>query len=102
MSFVSTSRNIRMKGSTLTADCKNEKGEFVFSSLDLDRYLGNADGEFDTAGIDFSRSAKNVRIDSRGVLRADLLREDGGERAAAIELDTYVANDDGTLVFEIP
>jgi hypothetical protein len=66
------------------------------TSLDLDKYLGNNEGEFQVEGSDFSQSARDVRLDG-SVLRARLATSQVEWLDASLELNDWIGNNDGRL-----
>ena len=100
MSFSTTSRSIKLSGSTtLLAECKKTDGTWVPSSLNLDTGIGNTEGSFDTSSKDYSLSANNVKLTGT-TLSANLKTTGGSFMAASIDLDTVVANLEGVLTFQ--
>ncbi|KAF8190013.1 Cyanovirin-N [Mycena galopus ATCC 62051] len=95
MSFAESSRNYRLEGTTLLAECKDREGQYRNSQLNLNDILGNDDGEFDLNGTNFSDSANNIRLDNTALV-ASLKTRDGNWREAAIDLG-FISNEDGRL-----
>ncbi|KAF8190017.1 Cyanovirin-N [Mycena galopus ATCC 62051] len=96
MSFVETSRNYRLEGTTLLAECQDREGQYQNSQLNLNDVLGNNDGEFDLSGTNFGDSANNIRLDNTALV-ASLQTKDGNWREAAIDLNSFISNEDGSL-----
>ncbi|KAH7047436.1 CVNH domain-containing protein [Macrophomina phaseolina] len=101
MSFTKTSRSISVTSDfLLTAECQAIGGEWKRSFLQLDKALGNADGEFRVESQDFSRSASDVVLKEENgstILHARLRRRDQSWRKASFNLDAIVANRNGVL-----
>ena len=101
MAFQITSRDIVLNGSVLKVDCKDFRGNWKSSSLDLNRHFGNVDGGFSVFETDFLESAEDVRLQG-ATLCATLPRNNSSSTTAAINLNLYIANQKGNLKFEMP
>ncbi|KAJ7093667.1 hypothetical protein C8R44DRAFT_749725 [Mycena epipterygia] len=105
MAFTLSSKNIRIRGATLSADCRftsNGTDQWVASSLDLDRYIRNQDGKFvalDSDWVGFIASARNTTV-NKSLLKADLRNQAGTYVKAFIDLNLFVGNDNGRLSFK--
>ncbi|KAL3466086.1 Cyanovirin-N [Aspergillus heterothallicus] len=101
MSFVQSSSNIRLEnGHILCATTRDRNGNPRESRVDLDKFIGNQDGWFMWDGVNFSHSARNIRLEGTR-LTADLPMRNGGYRERqGIELNDRVGNENGTLVFQ--
>ncbi|KAJ7196955.1 hypothetical protein GGX14DRAFT_671380 [Mycena pura] len=106
MAFTLSSRNVRMEGSTLHAECRFRDTEQWFgSSLDLDRYFENEYGTFVTTLGNyggFRATARNITVDQTGLLEAEMQNGSGIYVPASINLGLYVGNVDGSLLFKLP
>jgi hypothetical protein len=111
MSFLASSKDITLDGSVLKASClKNDGTTYNDSSLDLNNclYINSGEGSFDVkTGDYFYELSKNVSLDpNTAILKASLnaLDIDKGQYYfdRTFELNLYVGNNDGTLVFNIP
>lgn len=90
--------------STLTAQCKRCNGDRNTSSINLDYFIGNADGVFKIGWSHYSRTARDIAIqysDYSTVLYAMLQKRDQSWQAASINLDRFIANRDGELYFTL-
>jgi hypothetical protein len=96
--FSKSSRKIGISQSTLYAECQKSNGSWVESGLDLNEYLGNDNGQFQWGGKDFSKSARNLKMEGKGVLTGELQRVDGSWNKTTIDLDKHISNNDGKLV----
>ncbi|KAG8876189.1 hypothetical protein FRB97_004337 [Tulasnella sp. 331] len=96
--FSETSKNIRLEGSSLQADCLAADNEtYQSSSLDINEILGNDDGSFTFRFGGWFQSAKNINLDG-AVLKADLRRATyGWNDEQNLDLDLHIANIDGAL-----
>ncbi|KAG8990215.1 hypothetical protein FRB94_013645 [Tulasnella sp. JGI-2019a] len=96
--FSETSKNIRLDGSILQADCLAlDNQTYQPSSLDLNEILSNDDGSFAAHFGEWSMSAQNIKLDGT-MLTADLRRIDCDWNAAqTLDLDLHIANDGGVL-----
>ncbi|KAJ7450688.1 Cyanovirin-N [Mycena galericulata] len=96
MSFSSSSQNVRLDGTYLIADCRDEDGNWQESSIDLNAILGNFEGQFDFTGANFADSADFYQL-SDTTLVARLANLDGDYADASIDLDSVVTNNNGRL-----
>ena len=101
-SFIHTSRNVSLDGSSLKAECQRENGDWVQSgSLDLNAFIGNDDGEFKWGGSNFNDSAVNVRLSGY----PEMLLGDLPDKAGDINIDQWInlgdhiQNKDGQLTY---
>jgi CVNH domain len=105
MSFSSSSHTLTLHNAVLGAQCRNENGDFVGSTLDLNRYLSNLNGEFhfksNPFATGFVHGAKNITLDG-AVLSASLPNDRGSLSSAFLNLNFCVANVNGKLVFKRP
>ncbi|KAK5997585.1 hypothetical protein PT974_02948 [Cladobotryum mycophilum] len=105
MSFQATSRNYRLEGSVLYAECGNGNGSYVNSSLDLNQHIGNNDGAFwitkQTSA--FYQSARDVQLQGT-MLSATLRRNNGSwvEEESRLDLSFCVSNIRGKLTYQKP
>jgi hypothetical protein len=106
MSFSSSCHAIVLtRSAQLSARCLNEHGQYVSSTLDLDYYLTNRNGEFCCKtgfGAGFVTSAQNIVLRDGAVLCASLLNDHGSLVPAIFNLNFCVANINGQLVFKKP
>ena len=103
MTLTDTAKDFKLDGSILKASCLNEQKDYVDATLDLDKHIGNSDGDFTTEKNGFYSSAKNVSLDTREiVLLASLKTADGYFIDRTFEISLYVSNDNGTLKFTAP
>jgi len=83
---------------TLLARCRTKKGTYNPSSIDLDKLLGVQNGAFRVGGKNFSNSVTNATLDADGsTLRATISQPEGPPKACAINLESFISNDDGVL-----
>ncbi|KAF9582083.1 hypothetical protein BGW38_000670, partial [Lunasporangiospora selenospora] len=47
---------------TLTASCQSNGGSSKESSIELNNFIGNNNGRFQWAGVDFDSSSSNIRL----------------------------------------
>jgi hypothetical protein len=87
-----------------TAECTNEHGDVVKSSIDLNEFLGNENGAFkydfeDKSGFyrNYSTSCESIRL-SGTRLHAQLQNLFGVPRNAVIQLDTILAVYEGRVI----
>jgi hypothetical protein len=89
-----------------TAQCTNEHGDVVESSIDLNNFLGNENGAFkydfeDTSGFyrNYSTSCESIRLSGTCTrLYAQLRNLFGVSRKAVIQLDTILAVHEGKVI----
>ncbi|EUC58415.1 cyanovirin-N family protein [Rhizoctonia solani AG-3 Rhs1AP] len=107
MSFAYTAQpdSIRLESvHILHANLKDHEGKFIGSSMDLDRHIGNVNGNLAFDSGDFSRTATNVRLDlsespNRVLLFATLKNENGSTAESSIDLNQRITNRDGHLEY---
>jgi hypothetical protein len=104
MPFFNTSKNIRLNGTTLTAEClTSDNKTYKSSSLDLDTVLGNKDGSFQWGLTAFSHSTKEKSITlDKTILSAELKRTNGNYVKATVDLDLQINNVKGVLAVRPP
>ena len=83
----------------LEARCRKVNGRREQSQIDLNMHVGNREGKFDVEGRNFVYSARNVRLEGRNTLCADLESSDREWHQDSINLDAFIGNRDGKLVF---
>lgn len=101
MAFSQSAQEFRLEGSLLIATVFNEGGELVESVLDINEYVGNNEGYFDFNGTGVFGSAdeNSWRLDGTTIITL-LYRSDGSfAEEQFLNLDDYVANENGNLVF---
>jgi hypothetical protein len=97
MAFSQTSRNIRLSGqSVLEAECRRRDGTWRASALDLDRVLGNHNGQFAPSYEIFSHTSQSCSLQGC-VLHAQLQDQYGAWQSDSVDLDVLVSNEDGSL-----
>ncbi|KAH8800729.1 Cyanovirin-N, partial [Xylogone sp. PMI_703] len=107
MYFSRTTRNIRV---SVEGDCtilyamaQTRKGEWLDASLNLDRVIGNDDGWFSRNTNGFTKTAKNIKLESRhngSWLTANLTRcNKTYKELQGINLDLHITNNNGKLVW---
>ncbi|KAL7917639.1 Cyanovirin-N [Trichoderma austrokoningii] len=101
MAFYQSAQGIRLEGSVLIATVATEAGDWVESTLDINEYIGNNDGvfEFGGSGIFDSVDVESWRLEGP-MLITSMYRLDGSlAEEQFINLDDYIGNEDGVLVF---
>ncbi|KAK3817785.1 MAG: Cyanovirin-N [Benniella sp.] len=102
MSFHLTSKDIRLVDNhILAASCEGPEG-WHDSTIDLDEFIGNSDGEFRTDIIqNFSHSADSVYLiigQDKVTLMASLRKWDGSWNTAQhLNLSEMISNNGGNL-----
>ena len=104
-SFLNSARNVYIDGSLLNAECRRKDGTTWVKSqpLDLDRIIGNIDGHFQWDGVNFTQSARNIRLanDELNLLIADLRERDQDfNNDQSIDLGSRIMNIDGQLTYQ--
>ena len=100
MSFSLSSSEIRISPrGVLEARCLKVNGNKRQSQIDLNGHIGNREGRFDVEGQNFYASAWNVRLEGRSTLCAELESSDRKLHRDSINLDAFIGNHDGKLVF---
>jgi hypothetical protein len=85
-------------GRVISATCKDRNANFHTSVLDLNRRIGNRDGNLTTSG-GFVGTCKNVRLDGT-TLQADCLTFNKDFRFTRLDLNSVITNNDGNLTFD--
>lgn len=101
MAFSQSAQDFRLDGSLLVATIATEAGDWVESVLDINEYIGNNDGFFEFGGRGFFDLLDTETLRLEGpFLYTSLYRLDGSlAEEQVINLDDYIANQDGNLVF---
>ncbi|KAH8883514.1 HET-domain-containing protein [Thozetella sp. PMI_491] len=100
MSFSLSSSEISLKDDgVLVATCLTRDGVKQHSSINLNLRIGNKEGSFDVPGRNYHASARDVRLVGSKILCADLASSRGQWYQDAIDLDAFIGNHDGKLVF---
>ncbi|KAK3392411.1 Cyanovirin-N [Sordaria brevicollis] len=100
MAFYNSCRGVELNGSTLAAQCQCNDGSWRYSAIDLDEYIGNNDGKFDTRTNQFFATASNAHLEG-SVLHAKLKNSYGGYNdEQTVDLNLFITNDDGYLKFK--
>lgn len=99
--FSGSSRDINLRGSTLSARCTDVSGNARKSEIDLNDVFTNEWGSLKwKRGGNFAGSARNLRLVSDGkALECELGDGQGGWQRNTIYLDERIGNDNGNLVF---
>ena len=95
--FSLTSRNIRLSGTELQAQCKAEDGSYKDSSLDLNKYIGNIEGCLEWKYAGFADSSKDISLSGSSYLLATCQTSQGTFYNSAINLDEQIVNINGQL-----
>ena len=99
MSFSLTSNNIRLEGPILHATCQRSDGLTYDAILNLNDCIANVDGNLIWRdGGNFMATSQNVTLDGT-ILRCSCQTMDGIYVNSWINLDTGVANMEGSLKF---
>ncbi|KAK4498917.1 hypothetical protein PRZ48_009427 [Zasmidium cellare] len=98
MSALQASDGLKLKGSILVVRTAGSTLASAGAVADLDEYLENNDGRFVTPGMNFSMSAKNVRLEGTTVV-ARLYRNGGPWVDASFDLSTIFRWTAGVLEY---
>ncbi|KAJ5631113.1 uncharacterized protein N7484_011213 [Penicillium longicatenatum] len=102
MSFFESCKDVHIEikedGPFLVCYARDQYGSYPQAIMRLDEFIGNDDGHFIWDGVNFSQSAKDIRLEGSN-LTAVLANKDGrmGDRQS-IDLNKYIANEGGDLV----
>lgn len=100
MAFYNSCRDVELNGSTLSAQCQSKEGYWGYSEIDLNDYIGNREGYFDTRTDRFYETATDVYLEG-SVLHADMKDSYGYYQGdQTIDLNLFITNDDGQLKFK--
>ncbi|EYE93684.1 CVNH domain-containing protein [Aspergillus ruber CBS 135680] len=106
MSFHLTGQDIRVEDNhILIASLQNEEGDYIESSIDLNQFIGNDNGNFQWDGENFSDTAQNVHFAIEGgadvpVLRGELRDLEGNWDSRDLNLAERVVNNNGQFEFQ--
>ncbi|KAF9570364.1 hypothetical protein EC968_001865 [Mortierella alpina] len=101
--FTETSKNIRITGGhLLQATCQTKDGGYKDSTLDLNDFIGNEDGNFQWDGVNFSQTAEDVQIQvaTDSTLSAELKARDQHLVPSKLNLDERITNNNGVLQYQ--
>ncbi|OBZ69390.1 hypothetical protein A0H81_10615 [Grifola frondosa] len=100
--YAATCQNIEyFPEAGLEADCRNDGGNFVFTSLDLDLCVANYDGNLACAHNGaFSASCSGCEL-SGTVLSCTCGNGSGGSSFPTLDLNTCIANQNGFVLLEV-
>lgn len=98
--FHKSSRNIQLKDDhILVADCCNVNGEYVTSTLDLNKVLGDDNGKFTPGGGFLQSCQRPVKLKDDGRTLSTKLSDFGSMHSGVYaSLDRFIGNDNGKLV----
>lgn len=97
--FSQTCKDIEFNDSTLTANCRTINGTYEVSSIDLNPYIENVDGQLEWQPGNFIATC-NTSMIYGPILEAECKTRDQRFVSTEIDLDEHIANIDGTLKFE--
>jgi hypothetical protein len=92
-----SSPSVNFRCLTLTSNTLRYLHRSELLILNLDSVIGNANGQFDLSGRDFSKSARNVKLTADGWLIAELRTESGKWNKTGIWLEEWLQIDNGEL-----
>lgn len=94
--FSQTCHSISIEDGQLTAICRTRDQQERHTGINLDRFIGNADGRLVWEGHNFSHSARSIH--ARGHKLVAICRtRDGRERECSLNLDAGISNINGKL-----
>ena len=97
MSFSLSSQNIRLEGPILRATCRTSQGQTKEATLNLNDCIANDNGHLICCkGGNFMASSQNVTLQGT-ILRCRSRKIDGSYVDASINLDSCIANMEGSL-----
>ena len=103
MSFLLSSHSISQQGTRILATCRRPDGTESHSSLQLDDYLGNTNGNFDVNSTDFYDRAFKPFLQSQRIFEADLAQGDSELYVCrTYDLSLSLVNNGGDLDFVKP
>ena len=104
--FSQSCADIKLDGSSLSAECRKINGAYENTTINLDDYIGNLDGTLSWGDHLFSRTCKDIYLgqllsNREYVINASCEKRDGYTyEATEINLDDHIANIDGALKYE--
>lgn len=97
--FSKTCRNIDVNGSELSASCEKANGGFDNTSINLNPFIENVDGELEWQPKNFIETCRDTSV-SGSLLRAECKTRNQNFVFTTINLDDHIANIDGNLRHE--
>lgn len=88
-----------MRGGQLTAVCTTVDQRERDTEINLDRFIGNIDGELTWGEHDFSRSSRNIHVNGNKLI-AVCRTMSGRERKSVLNLDHAMSNINGKLRYD--
>ncbi|KAF9560338.1 Cyanovirin-N [Agrocybe pediades] len=98
MPFSDTCEKITIAKGVLSAQCQKADGKHsVHSSISLNDYIGNKDGNLTWGGKGFSHNAVDAHVNAQGILSAKLKGPNDKLVESKLNLNAYIRNHDGVL-----
>lgn len=97
--FSHTCRDISISGGHLTAICRTANQAERNTGINLDRFIGNIDGQLTWGEHNFSHSCTRIYVDNNR-LKAICRTMDGQELKGSLNLDRAISNINGKLRFD--
>ena len=98
MSFHLTAKNITLEGTLLSADCQKLDGEWIRTSLELNDWVKNVDGDLQWGWGNFAESSSNIALKDNHILTAVCKREDGTTKESELDLGDWIDDVEGLWV----
>ncbi|KAH7283029.1 hypothetical protein KP509_35G057700 [Ceratopteris richardii] len=96
--FASSCKRMRLKGSVLRAVCKDAKGRYDWTSIDLNDSIGNDNGKLACHYYSFKDSCEDLALEDGHTLTASCEGEDGIYHETSVDLNSCLDNEDGELM----
>lgn len=89
-------KGIKLAGTKLNAQCKNKKGKYIKTSLNLSSCVGNNNGKLVAGSGSYHKSSKGCKV-AKNVLNCQSKNKKGKYLKASLALNTFISNINGAL-----
>ncbi len=100
--FTDSCRDTNLNGPILSSSCKDRNGNYKYSSIGLNPFIGNRNGLLHWGGENFANSCEGIRLEGAGALFANCKKVNGDFNDTNINLDNRISNTDGNLTYYLP
>jgi hypothetical protein len=99
--FLATCRNTRLSNTKLSAECKDTQQIYHHTSIDLDGFVSNHDGDL-VISVDegnFAKTCKAIRLNRGNAVLSSKCRKINQQwKNTSLDLNQYIDNSDGRLI----
>lgn len=94
--YSKTCKKMKFAKSTLSGECKNKKGKYIKTKVNLAGCVANSNGALKAGGKDFHKSSKSCKV-AKNVLSCQAKNKKGKYIKTKISLDSFLSNINGAL-----